>query len=291
MSNMIARCLASGWLLLSASACGNDAPAASDAGDAGGCTLAASTTPTATVTNGCALLDRDTSACASARQAAGLSGAWLEFSCRVDLTTVTQNGQTFVQLTTDGRPDYASNYFPPSDACYAAYTTSFPDPNLITAQHLVALVPTTPTAGTQAMSLGAVGFAINGVVVFDNQAAPGDDIYDEFGSFDRCQGHPQMQGVYHYHSEPYAISYDDDRLIGVVRDGYFVYGRRDSDGSLPTLDAAGGHTSVTPDSPSTPVYHYHVNMQTSTNAKTQGQVGWFLTTGTYAGTPGTCQGC
>jgi hypothetical protein len=71
------------------------------------------------------------------------------------------------------------------------------------------------------------------VAIFDNQAAPGDDIFDESGSFDQCQGHPQQQGV----------------------------------------------------------YHYHLNLQTSTNAGTAGEMVWFLTTGTYASTPGSCTGC
>ena len=75
-----------------------------------------------------------------------------------------------------------------------------------------------------------------------------------------------------------------------MRDGYPIYGRKDPDGSLPTLDPYGGHTGVTLESPSTPVYHYHVNEQTSTNPGTLGQKQWFLTTGTFRGTPGTCSG-
>lgn len=282
-------------LLALTCACGHGASGADDLGtpDAGGsgCALAADTSATSTVTNGCALLSRDTSACMASRVAAGLGGAWLQFSCRVALAPVTEGGQMYVQITTDSQPDYTSNYFAAGDACYAAYTPSFPDPNTIAAQHLMALVPSTPTAGTQPMGLGAVGVAVNGVAIFDNQAAPGDDIFVEYESFDRCQGHPQMRGMYHYHSEPYALSYDDARLIGVMRDGYFLYGRRDADGSPPTLDAAGGHMGTTPDSPTTPVYHYHANLQTSMTPGTSGQTGWFLTTGTYAGAPGTCTGC
>ncbi|OJT27457.1 hypothetical protein BO221_05675 [Archangium sp. Cb G35] len=93
------------------------------------------------------------------------------------------------------------------------------------------------------------------------------------------------------HSEPYAISYDDARFIGVMRDGYPIYGRKDADGSAPTLDSAGGHTGVTADSPTTPVYHYHVHEQTSTSSGTLGQKQWFITTGTYRGAPGGCTGC
>lgn len=260
--------------------------------DAGGdaadlCALKDDTTPTSTVNDGCALLTRDTSSCAAARSAQSLSGFWQKFSCRV---TLTAQGGT-VQITTDGQPDYASNYFAKTNPCYTPYGTSFPDPNTITAQHVVMTVPLAPSGTGPAMSLGAVGVALDGVEIFDNQAAPGDSIFTEIGSFDECQGHPQMQGIYHYHSEPYAISYDDDAFIGVMRDGNPIYGRHDPDGSTPTLDASGGHTGVTVDSPSTPVYHYHLDLQTSTSGATQGQQAWFLTTGQYANAPGTCNGC
>ena len=245
-----------------------------------GCTLGAATTPTAKVTGGCAALARDTSACAAQRASQGLSGAWLKLSCRVTLTKMA----TYVLAESDSMPDYKSNYFPAGDACYEAYTTTFPDPNKIVAQKVALKIPLTPTTAGQAMGLGPVGMAINGVAIFDNQAAPGDDIYKESGSFDRCQGHPARGGAYHYHSEPFAISSDDANLIGVLRDGYFVYGRRDADASLPTLDGHGGHTGTTSDSPG-PVYHYHVNVQTSTTPGTAGQTVGFLTTGTYEGSP------
>lgn len=244
------------------------------------CTLGASTTATSTVTNGCPLLDRDTTGCRDARTAQGLDGAWLRFSCRVKLTKKTD----YVQADSDGQPDYASNYFPPTNACYAAYTPAFPDPNQIAAQGLSFHLPLAPTTAGATMGLGPVGVAIDGVPIFDNQAAPGDDIFTEAKSFDRCGGHPAQGGVYHFHGEPYAISDDDARLIGVLRDGYFVYGRRDSDGTLPALDAHGGHVAATADS-AEPVYHYHLNQQTSTSAGTAGQMQWFLTTGTYEGTP------
>ncbi len=249
-------------------------------GGSGSCALAANTTATSTVTNGCARRTRDTNACQAARKAQGLGGAWLEFSCRVTLTKTS----TSVQAVSDSQPDHPSSYFATSNNCYEAYKTSFPNPNLIAAQSLTVSVPLTPTTTKTNMGLGFVGVAVNGVAIFDNQAAPGDDIFLEAGSFDRCGGHPQQQGQYHYHGEPYAISFDDAALIGVLRDGYFVYGRRDADQSLPTLDASGGHTGTTADSP-TPVYHYHLNQQTSTGATTAGQKQWFLTTGTYHGTP------
>ncbi|MBS2032454.1 MAG: YHYH protein [Deltaproteobacteria bacterium] len=264
--------------------------ASSGSGSSGGttssCPLTVDTSPTSTVTNGCTLLSRDTSSCQAARSAQGLSGAWLEFSCRVTLTKTTVNGKDVVTIATDSQPDYVSNYFATSSPCYAAFSPSFPDPNQISAQSLSINVPLAPDTTQTAMGLGPVGVAINGVAIFDNQAAPGDDIFQESGSFDQCQGHPAPGGVYHYHSEPYAISSADSELIGVLKDGYFVYGQLDADGSTPTLDAAGGHTGTTPDSPSTPVYHHHLNLQISTNTGTAGERVEFITTGTYAGTPG-----
>lgn len=245
------------------------------------CSLTENTAESGQVHSGCALVERDTSSCEAERLAQGLSGAWLKFSCRVSLS---KSGAT-VLVTTDSQPDYKSNYFASTNACYTEYTPSFPDPGTIGVKNIRMSIPASPGGSGSAMSLGPIGVAVNGVTIFDNQAAPGDDIYQEAYSFDPCQGHPAGT-TYHYHSEPYAISYDDSKLIGVLRDGYFLYGRRDGDGSLPTLDATGGHTGVTPDSPATPVYHYHVNAQ-SNGMETQ----WFLTTGVYKGAPGTCQGC
>jgi YHYH protein len=244
------------------------------------CALTARTAPTSTITNGCALLTRDASSCSTERTMQGLSGAWLAFSCRVTLI----NMGSWVQATADSRPDYASNYFAKTDACWTDYTPSFPDPNLITAQNLSLQIPLTPNTTPATMGLGAVGVAVNGVEIFDNQAAPGDDIFLEAGSFDRCGGHPAPGGAYHYHGEPFAISSDDSNLVGVLRDGYFVYGRRDGDGSLPVLDANGGHLAPPPGETAAR-YHYHLNKQTSNNPGTGGQVQWFLTTGTYEGTP------
>ena len=252
------------------------------------CLLVQNTTATSTVNpNGCAVLDRDTSGCAASRSAAGLTGYWLKFSCRVTLSK-TANG---VSAQADGQPDYKSNYFTSSDPCHETYTGATQNPNLIAAQHYTVTFPTSPDTQSKTMNgTAVVGLAVNGVPVFGNFAAPGDDIYQEAQTFDRCGAHPQNTGHYHYHGEPYAISYNDSNFIGVMRDGYPIYGRKDPNGSLPTLDSFGGHTGVTVDSPTTPVYHYHVNEQTSTNPGTSGQKQWFLTTGTFRGTPGACSG-
>ena len=260
----------------------------SDGGDGSdACTLTQDTTATSTVSpNGCAVLSRDTSACEASRSAAGLSGYWLKFSCRVTLSKTA----SAVTAQADGQPDYKSNYFASSDPCHETYTGAIQNPNLIAVEHYTVTFPASPDTHSTTMNGGVVGLALNGVPIFGNFAAPGDDIYQEAQTFDRCGAHPQMAGGYHYHGEPYAISFNDSNFIGLMRDGYPIYGRKDPDGSLPALDSFGGHTGVTVDSPSTAVYHYHVNEQTSTNAGTRGQKQWFLTTGTFRGAPGACSG-
>lgn len=272
-----------------------DAGATPDAGssNAGTCALTANTSETSTVSpSGCPVLARDTRACEAERKAQGLSGYWLQFSCRVSLSSTTTSGATVVRAQADGQPDYKSFYFATTDACYESYSGSTRNPNQIAAKLYVIDFPATPDMTSQSMRGNAVvGLALNGVPIYGNFAAPGDDIFTESRTFDRCGAHPQNTGSYHYHSEPYPLSYDDARFIGVMRDGHPIYGRKDSDGGTPTLDTAGGHTGVTVDSPTTPVYHYHVNEQTSTSSGTLGQKQWFLTTGTFRGTPGGCTGC
>ncbi len=254
------------------------------------CSVTAATTVTAvTNTNGCAVLDRNTDACNAARVAAGFSGAWLKLSCRVVLTIA--NG--VVTAKSDGRPDYKSFYFPDADACYEAFPAGKHNPNQIATGSLsIQLAKTPGGAGKTMQGSAIVGVSVNGVPIFGNFAAPGDDIFNEAQTFDRCGGHPQNTGMYHYHGEPYALTQDDARLVGIMRDGYAVYGRKDADGTYPaSLDAEGGHTGLTADSPATAVYHYHVNQQTSTGQRTAGQKQWFITNGKFHAAPASCPGC
>jgi hypothetical protein len=263
-------------------------PVTPSAGDTD-CPLAANTSIIGTAPTGCAILERDATACEASRTAQGLSGFWLRFSCRVTLTKTTVSGQSVVQLSSDGWPDYGSKYFAASHPCREEYPTAHTTPGTLVASSYTMNIPLNPTS-SGAQTQGSIGLAVNGVFMFDNEAAPGDDIYEEAVGFDRCSGHPNSTG-YHYHSEPWAISYDDDAFIGVLRDGYPLYGRRDPDGTYPTLDSNGGHTGATLDSPVTATYHYHVNAQTSTTTGSAGHVRWFLTGGRYRGTPGLCSGC
>ncbi len=66
--------------------------------------------------------------------------------------------------------------------------------------------------------------------------APPEDISMAVNSFDCCTGHPDPVnvGTDHDHTETAAITSDDSNLVGMMKDGYFVYGRRDVDGRMPS---------------------------------------------------------
>jgi YHYH protein len=253
------------------------------------CSLADNTTATTTTSSyACPLLTRDVSSCKASREAQGLSGFWLKFSCSV---TLTKSG-TNVVISTSSVPDYKSYYYSSTDICYEAFssTTRAANPNKIGVQTISMTVPYAPVAASTATATpdGAIGIALNGVSIFDNTAAPGDDIYNEEKTFDKCDGHPEMTGKYHYHSEPSAISNTDTAFIGVLRDGFPIYGRNEYATSTTAtgLDSQGGKTGTTVDSTSTSVYHYQTNLQTNGTASV-----YFLTKGYYTGTPGACTGC
>ncbi len=67
-------------------------------------------------------------------------------------------------------------------------------------------------------------------------------------------------GVYHYHLEPKAFTNDDDKLVGILLDGVFLYGRKcNATGAYPTdLDSSGGHTATTQYTDGEEEYHYHI---------------------------------
>lgn len=239
---------------------------------------------------GCEQLDRDTTSCQSDREAQGLSGFWLKFSCRV---TLTKSGSS-VTLTSENLPDYKSYYFSSSDACYDSFSsdTRAANPNYIASQTITMTVPYSPTAASSATSTpeGVIGMTLNGIAIYDNSAAPGDDIYDEEATFDRCDGHPDMFSRYHYHTEPGSVSNADYGFVGILRDGFPVYGRYDYDSNAAiatsSLDSQGGRTATTVDSPATAVYHYVINLQSNGTDSA-----YFISAGAYTGTPGTCTGC
>lgn len=189
----------------------------------------------------------------------GRAPAWYsKFSTAV---TVSTDG-TNVVLRSNGLPDHPSPYWGVGNALYEAPQAGMQvNPNRISVQSLLLRVPMTPTAATASDTpLGPMGIAINGVALFNQYAAGRSPLAGEILSFDRFNGHPQQTGQYHYHLEPLWLTSRDGEaaLIGVLLDGYPVYGPRESSGALPAgLDTCNGHTHATTDFPAG-TYHYHV---------------------------------
>lgn len=193
---------------------------------------------------------------ASSTPAAGLPAIYSKFDKAV---TVSLDGD-MVKLTTKDQPNHKSPYWGTTSALYEApHAGMQQNPNSIVAQNYVLRVPANPAVATSVSPthLDAIGIATNGVVLFNQYAAGNQPLTNEIFSFDRFNGHPAQRGQYHYHMEPKALTDNDAALVGVMLDGFPIYGKKDADGSTPTLDEANGHVGVTADYPAG-IYHYHV---------------------------------
>lgn len=120
-------------------------------------------------------------------------------------------------------------------------------------------------------NMGSIGVAISGGVYFNPYEGGGasvavDNNFDIDGVpfLDTCNGHPlPTGGDFHYHGVPYCITDEVDSagehsvIIGVLLDGYAVYGPQGEGGEAPSdLDECSGHDGATPEFPDG-VYHYH----------------------------------
>ncbi len=102
---------------------------------------------------------------------------------------------------------------------------------------------------------------LNGVALFNALDASGRDaVAHEIQ--DKCDGHPQGAGIYHYHSMSSCISNEDanNTLVGYALDGFGIYSDRDAKGNLYTsanLDECHGITSeILWDGKMVNMYHY-----------------------------------
>jgi hypothetical protein len=183
-------------------------------------------------------------------------------------TVTVDVGNEFITIRSTDMPDHKSMYFPTNNALFEAYTDNsnqdfFQNPNEISAQNYEFIIPRFPEEATNKTDTqgDAFGVAVNGVVFFNQAAAPGDDILEELNSFDQYLGHPQNQGVYHYHIEPTWLTGNlgDDAFMGFLLDGFPVYGPEENGTTLTNddLDTYHGHTSATADFPDG-IYHYHI---------------------------------
>ncbi|WP_282165352.1 YHYH protein [Cellulophaga baltica] len=172
-----------------------------------------------------------------------------------------------VTFTTQDLPNHTSPYWPTSNELYEDYNgtnTAFQqNPNEIEAQNITFTITLSPAEATthEPTSLGAMGIARNGIVLYNQYAGPDQPLTNEIDSFDQWLGHPQGQGAYHYHIEPTYLTeeYGEDAFVGLLSDGFPVYGPLENGEIIISadLDDYHGHTGVTADFPDG-IYHYHV---------------------------------
>ncbi|MEO1232231.1 MAG: YHYH protein [Myxococcota bacterium] len=135
-------------------------------------------------------------------------------------------------------------------------------------------------ASPSATGLGPIGIAVSGGMIYNDEEGPNVPLDRAVGSLDYSGAHTGPQS-YHYHLEPKAWSDDDDALIGIIADGFFLYGRRcpSAGGGYPDdLDVSGGHTHVTQHG-TEDEYHYHIQNETYLNTY------YILFPGDYQGAP------
>jgi hypothetical protein len=186
---------------------------------------------------------------------AGNTGAWLrkgnldtggatatEDRYVADNLTITLDAKSLA-IHTHGLPNHPTGQFPGEN------------PNAIQEQNSTYYLPLNPTVNpkhvvtdknnsNQALNMGPIGVAINGVVFFNPFDAGN---MDASNIMDFCCGHPNPDGQYHYHKYPVCVNSpwaDEGRqhspLIGFAFDGFPVYGPYES-ADLMAKDVKGEH--------------------------------------------------
>lgn len=192
------------------------------------------------------------------------SGVPAPFKKFLSNVTVTLDGD-FITLKSDGLPPHGSPYFPRGNSLYEAYADPDfkPNPSTIEAQNIVLRIPLHPQMATthSATPMGPIGMALDGIPFFNQYNAEHQPATRESVGFDQYGGHPQQQGMYHYHVEPYYLTglNGKDSLVGFLLDGFPVYGPEENGQPVTNddLDTYHGHTHPTADYPEG-IYHYHI---------------------------------
>jgi hypothetical protein len=140
-------------------------------------------------------------------------------------------------LHTHGLPNHPTGRFPED-----GFGPSF-NPNSIQEQDETFYIPLVPkvnpnhfalssTRSNGALNMGPIGVAVNGVVFFNPFDA---GLMDASNLMDRCCGHPNPFGQYHYHKYPICLNspWADEGnahspLIGWAFDGFPIYGPYES---------------------------------------------------------------
>jgi hypothetical protein len=183
----------------------------------------------------------------------------------------------WVEITLDGDERIFSSNALPSDHTTGIYPIQRSDdaydydrnPHSIAETDIYFTIPASPEVANSphCVSLGAVGFAKNGVAIYNSFDAEGRDA-PAYEIQDHCDGHPQSEDTYHYHSLSDCFEDSDSghsELWGYILDGFGIYGPKGEEGTILTnddLDACHGHThEIEWDGETVDMYHYHVTYE------------------------------
>lgn len=146
-------------------------------------------------------------------------------------------------ITGNGLPSVSGTF--PVAASDPAYQYDR-NPNTITGWALSVAVPANPRVNATPTCIGgAVGVTKKGIPIYNGFDAGGRDAVAHEVQ-DRCSGHPQIQGHYHFHGLSACASRTG--LWGYALDGFGIYGPKDQQTgrtlSTADLDACHGITST-----------------------------------------------
>ena len=183
-------------------------------------------------------------------------------------TSITVDGALRIVRGND-LPDHATGIYPVQQNDPAFNYDR--NPNSIRAQHVQFVLPVDPVEARSPSCVGgSVGISLTGSWIFnaidgEGRDAPAHEIQD------KCNGHPERKGQYHYHGPSPCMkdaSGDMGRhsdQVGYAFDGFGIYGLHGEDGKLLTdadLDACHGHKhEVMWNGRMQVIYHYHMTRE------------------------------
>ena len=176
-----------------------------------------------------------------------------------------------ITIESNGLPFHTTPYWDESNSLYidpVIADANQMSPGKIGSRDYTLTVSSDPQTASSSSStgLGAIGIAISGAPIFNDEEGPNIALSENVASgFDYAGGHMGPTG-YHYHlecadvEENTTLSSNDDQLVGILQDGFLLYGRKcNATSDYPTdLDESGGHIGSTQHSDGEEFYHYHI---------------------------------
>jgi hypothetical protein len=137
-------------------------------------------------------------------------------------------------ITTNDLPDHHTGVFPVASSDPARQYDA--NPNTISSQSLTYSLTADPSYGDPHCMGGEVGVMLSGVALFNAFDAGGRDA-GAWEVQDKCDGHPQDSGEYHYHTLSRCITNAKvDQVIGYALDGFPITGPTVSENNILTTD-------------------------------------------------------